>query len=155
MFNIAYGSNLSEEQMAYRCPDAVIAGKGVLKDWKLAFGKHATIEPCKGCEVPVLIWEISEEDEKHLDRYEGFPTYYVKEYLDVVMTDLDGNSPAVVNAMVYIMTDIQKYGQPSSAYYYTIREGYERFGFDLDGLKYALWECLRDYYPDLDELENV
>ena len=35
-FNIAYGSNLSVEQMAFRCPDAIIAGKAVLHDWKLA-----------------------------------------------------------------------------------------------------------------------
>ena len=62
-FNIAYGSNLSVEQMAFRCPDAIIAGKAVLHDWKLAFGRHATIEPCPGSEVPVLIWQISEEDE--------------------------------------------------------------------------------------------
>ena len=140
-FYIAYGSNLSVEQMAYRCPDAVIAGKGVLKDWKLAFGRHATIEPCEGAQVPVLIWEISQDDEKKLDRYEGYPVYYVKEDLDVIMTDLDGQHPAVVNAMVYIMTEIQKSGEPEPVYYYTIRDGYKNFGFDLDVLKRALWEC--------------
>ena len=147
-FNIAYGSNLSVEQMAFRCPDAIIAGKAVLHDWKLAFGRHATIEPCPGAEVPVLIWQISDEDEKSLDRYEGCPKYYYKEYLDVVMTDLDGNNPAVVNAMVYIMTEIQKNGQPTSSYYYTIREGYKRFGFDLDILKTALYECMYPVWGD-------
>ena len=35
---IAYGSNLSVEQMAVRCPDAEIMGKAVLKDWTLRFG---------------------------------------------------------------------------------------------------------------------
>lgn len=29
-YYIAYGSNLSVEQMAYRCPDAKIAGQAVL-----------------------------------------------------------------------------------------------------------------------------
>ena len=31
-FYIAYGSNLSVEQMAYRCPDAEIAGMAALKE---------------------------------------------------------------------------------------------------------------------------
>ena len=34
-YYIAYGSNLSVEQMAIRCPDAKIAGMAALKDWKL------------------------------------------------------------------------------------------------------------------------
>ena len=134
--------------MAHRCPGAKIAGKAVLHDWKLAFGRHATIEPCPGGEVPVLIWELGEEDEQVLDRYEGFPTYYVKKDLDVIMTDLDGKNPAVVTAMVYIMTEIQKDGYPSPTYYYTIREGYKRFGFDLDILKRALYECMREVYGE-------
>ena len=40
--------NLSEEQMAFRCPDAKPAGMAVLKDWKLVFRTHATVEPCEG-----------------------------------------------------------------------------------------------------------
>ena len=149
-FYIAYGSNLSVEQMAARCPGAEIVGKAMLKDWKLAFGQHATIEPCPGGEVPVLIWSITDEDERTLDRYEGYPKYYYKEDLIVHMTDLDGKNPATVMAMVYIMTEIQKNGYPSSTYYYTIREGYTRFGFDLDILKTALYECMGEVYGEED-----
>ena len=36
-YYIAYGSNLSVEQMAQRCPDARIVGQAVLEDWELAF----------------------------------------------------------------------------------------------------------------------
>lgn len=140
MFYIAYGSNLSVEQMAYRCPDALLVGKAVLKDWRLAFGRHATIEPSKGDEVPVLIWKISEEDERALDRYEGFPTYYIKTTLEVIMTTLKGTHPAAVMAMVYIMTDIQKEGMPAKAYVNVIAEGYEKFGFDKSILENALKE---------------
>ena len=57
------------------------------------------------------------------------------------MTDLEGNNPAVVTAMVYIMTEIQKNGQPSPHYYCTIKEGYIRFGFDTEILRDALYEC--------------
>ena len=52
---IAYGSNLSIQQMAHRCPDARVAGKAILPDWKLVFKLHATIEPGRGYTVPVLI----------------------------------------------------------------------------------------------------
>ena len=76
---IAYGSNLSVRQMAHRCPDARIIGMAAIQDWKLVFRTHATIEPAAGRVVPVLIWEISDRDEKNLDLYEGCPTYYYKE----------------------------------------------------------------------------
>ena len=42
-YYIAYGSNLSVEQMAYRCPDAKIAGQAVLAGWELLFRGCATI----------------------------------------------------------------------------------------------------------------
>ena len=70
---IAYGSNLSVRQMAHRCPDARIIGMAAIQDWKLVFRTHATIEPAAGRVVPVLIWEISDRDEKNLDLYEGYP----------------------------------------------------------------------------------
>ena len=36
-YYIAYGSNLSVEQMSDRCPDAKIAGQAVLTGWELLF----------------------------------------------------------------------------------------------------------------------
>lgn len=133
-YYIAYGSNLSVEQMAYRCPTARIVGTAVIRDWKLAFGRHATIEPCQGAEVPALVWVIEDEDERSLDRYEGFPKYYEKDW---IVVEVEGEP---LMAMVYIMTDIQKTGKPSEAYYNVIKEGYERFGFDMTGLERALEE---------------
>lgn len=41
-YYIAYGSNLSVEQMAYRCPDAKIAGQAVLAGWEL-FGDRVLV----------------------------------------------------------------------------------------------------------------
>ena len=138
---LAYGSNLSIEQMDYRCSDAKIVGKAVLKDWKLVFRYHATIEPCAGCSVPVLVWEISPRDEKRLDRYEGFPKYYVKRNVDVEMTDLDGKNPRKVMAMVYIMAEGSELQAPSETYYGTIAEGYDRLGFDKKILEEAIHDC--------------
>ena len=66
-YYISYGSNLSVEQMAHRCPDAKVVGMAAIRDWKLVFRVHANIEPCAGRVVPVLIWEISGKD-GHDDR---------------------------------------------------------------------------------------
>ena len=137
-YYIAYGSNLSVRQMAVRCPEARVAGKAVLKDWKLVIKLHATIEPCEGSEVPVLIWEISDRDEKYLDVYEGFPSYYFKRDLEVTLTDLKGKRPRQVTAMVYIMTEGRAVRMPMKGYVDVLVEGYERFGFDLGILRRAL-----------------
>ena len=83
---VAYGSNLSVEQMAIRCPDATIIGTGKIRDYKLVFRFHADIEKSKGSYVPVLVWKISEVDEKRLDIYEGVSSgYYHQEEVKVLM----------------------------------------------------------------------
>ena len=87
-YYLAYGSNLSVAQMAQRCPDAVYVGTAELKDYQLLFkgsqtGSYLTVEPKKGSSVPVLVWRISELDERSLDRYEGYPAFYYKKMLKV------------------------------------------------------------------------
>lgn len=141
-YYIAYGSNLSVEQMAIRCPDAKIAGMAALKDWKLCFKVHADIVPCEGRVVPVLVWEISERDEKSLDVYEGFPHYYVKRDLSITLTDLNGRKPRKITAMVYVMAEgHEELRMPMKGYYDVLAEGYERFGFNKYQLELALREA--------------
>lgn len=138
---IAYGSNLSVEQMAHRCPDATVIGMAAIQNWKLVFRGCATIEPAEGRVVPVLIWEISDKDERNLDRYEGFPSYYFKRDMTVTMTDLDGKNPQEVTAMVYLMTDGHPLQSPWRGYLDTLAEGYQRFGFNPYQLELAVKEA--------------
>ena len=140
-YYIAYGSNLSEEQMAFRCPEAKPVGMAVLKDMKLVFRIHATIEPCPGRVVPVLIWEISEQDERSLDRYEGWPRYYRKEEMQITMTNFRGLNPRKVTAMVYIMTEGREITPPMKGYYDVIEKGYTRYGFNKYQLALAMKEA--------------
>lgn len=133
---LAYGSNLNLKQMAQRCPTAKVLGASTLKDYQLmfrgAFGNaHATVEPCNGSEVPVLLWGITEEDEKRLDRYEGFPRYYIKKTVKVKL------GRKSVEAMVYIMTEGKPFNPPSVFYYETIREGYKENELPLRKLENA------------------
>lgn len=139
---VAYGSNLNLKQMSYRCPTAKVYGKGKLKRYRLLFrgsknNAYLTIESKKNSEVPVVIWEIKPSDEVALDRYEGYPSFYYKEDVEV---ELD--SGELVKAMVYIMTDKIKdrisLNMPSKNYLASVKEGYRVFGFDLKYLKEAL-----------------
>ncbi|WP_026478178.1 gamma-glutamylcyclotransferase family protein [Alkaliphilus transvaalensis] len=134
---IAYGSNMDEGQMAFRCPKAKLKGVSEVKDCRLIFkgsktGAYATIEKAKGQKVPVVLWEIEPTDEHNLDRYEGFPTFYYKQWLEL---DLDGEK---IQGMVYMMDHDRKLGQPSYHYYKTLEDAYEKFGFDKAILEKAL-----------------
>lgn len=122
MHYIAYGSNINLEQMEYRCPNSHVIGNGMLKGWKLVFNIHADIIYTGNIEdkVPVLIWEIANEDWKSLDRYEGFPSYYEKE---IIKTYVRGNKTE--ECIAYVMADDMKgFSLPYEEYYNTIYIGY-------------------------------
>lgn len=138
-YYIAYGSNMDLEQMAYRCPNAELAGTGIMEGYRLIFkgsktGAYATVEPEGGRTVPVLVWILGSGDEERLDRYEGYPTFYHKDEIGIKVGD------QAVMAMVYIMDESRAFGEPSKPYYQLIDKAYERFGFDKHTLRTAYAE---------------
>lgn len=142
-YYIAYGSNLNVKQMAWRCPKAKAIGTAVIKDYELLFkgsksGSYLTIEPKMGSSVPVAIWETTEEDEKALDRYEGYPNFYYKKTMTLEVKKLGKEETETVNAYVYIMHEDRVFGVPSLSYVSTCIEGYRKFGFDVTTLIKAL-----------------
>ena len=128
---VAYGSNLNLAQMARRCPNAKVVGCGVLKDYQLTFRRVATIEPQVGAITPVGVWEITPSDERALDIYEGYPSYYRKETVKVELAD------KTVDAMVYIMNSGEPQ-MPPDGYYKVIEDGYGDVGLDIKYLLAAL-----------------
>ncbi|MGL4790128.1 MAG: gamma-glutamylcyclotransferase family protein [Anaerotignaceae bacterium] len=139
---IAYGSNLNLKQMSLRCPTAKVIGKTEIKDYHMLFrgsktGAFATIEPCEGKNVPVLLWSVKASDEKALDRYEGYPTFYGKDFMTIAVDNKE------INAFVYVMVEGQALGVPSKRYINTIMEGYENAGFNMKILENALTETLQ------------
>ena len=133
--------------MRVRTPDAVIVGTATLKDWRLLFRQFATIKKCAKFTTLVLIWKISNQDEKNLDRYEGFPRFYVKKNLKVDVTSLDGRDLGRMTAMIYIMTDEavkirSRKALPILYYYSVLFKGYDKFGFDKEILTGALRETV-------------
>lgn len=150
-FYIAYGSNLNIAQMAFRCPDAKPVGTSTLNNYRLVFqgqphNAHANVIPAKGYQVPVAIWEISPQDEKMLDRYEGVKGgYYYKDYMPV---SIEGKT---YDALIYIMTP-HNYGIPSDYYLSTIVTGYKDFNLDIRPLNDAVLESRHSY---LDIAANI
>ena len=86
MLYFAYGSNMDEEQMAYRCPDAEKLTKVTIPDYRFALDEAgvATILPTQGDHVEGLLWSVTPADIKRLDRYEGIAVgCYRKEMLPI------------------------------------------------------------------------
>ena len=135
---IAYGSNMVEEQMAWRCPTARLVGTGTIIGARLEFYLHATVERTGNPEdrVPVAVWDIGRQDERNLDVYEGFPSYYTKETWPVEMDD-----GSEIEGLIYIMNMIRK-SPPTDSYYLAIEDAYRRLGLgnQIETVLYPAYE---------------
>lgn len=152
-YYIAYGSNLNIMQMRMRCPGARIIGTSVIEDYQLLFkgsktGSYLTIEPMEGAEVPVVIWEVTETDEKALDRYEGYPNFYYKKEMTLDIKGVRTGKVRRRDAFVYIMHEERELGIPSWYYVNTCLDGYRAFGFDEKYLFDAIRISRRDTHED-------
>lgn len=129
----AYGSNMDLNQMAFRCPDAEVLETVRLEGYRLAFRSNggnrgvATILPDPDSHVDGVLWEISPEDERNLNFYEGFPRLYGKRTLTVV-----NRLGKEVEAMAYVMNAPYKNrpAVPSASYLRGILRGCQQNGID-------------------------
>ena len=146
----AYGSNLNVEQMKSRCPDSVGISAAVLSGWKLVERTYADIEPAAGECVNGALYEISERDLENLDRYEGFPGYYIRR--EVMVTD---NAGVFRKAWVYIMTEDcgkrRDNGRYSDRYRMVCAEGAAAWGIPFHSNNEALTTLWQDGVPDIAE----
>ena len=147
-YYIAYGSNLNIRQMRFRCPGAKPIGISAIPDYELLFkgsktGAYLTIEPKDGGLVPVAVWEVTADDEKHLDIYEGYPNFYYKKEVCLPVKLASGKTKRLT-AFVYIMHEERSLGIPSLAYIRTCKEGYRNFGFDVKYLDRAYMRSTKE-----------
>ena len=145
---LAYGSNMHEGQMSYRCPKAKLIGKTVIKDYELLFkgsktGAYLTIEPKRNGIVPVGVWEVTADDESKLDLYEGYPTFYYKKEIRLPVEFFDGGGTAEKTAFVYIMHEERLLGMPTGYYVRVCATGYHNFGFDVKLLEKAYQKSMK------------
>ena len=138
-YYIAYGSNLNKAQMQQRCPGAKPIGTGLLEGYELLFkgsktGCYLTIEPKADGVVPIVVWEVSAEHERSLDRYEGCPVCYYKQQMRLPVFRTQSGRTIQTNGFVYIMHENRRLGEPHPRYFWTCVRGYRAFGFDPEFL---------------------
>jgi len=95
----AYGSNMNNNQMRWRCPKATNLGPACLPGWTLCERLHADIDEDPEDAVHGVLWEITPECLAALDLYEGVPTYYIKQWVDVISDMWHAPIPAIVYVM--------------------------------------------------------
>ncbi|MEG2660945.1 MAG: gamma-glutamylcyclotransferase family protein [Oscillospiraceae bacterium] len=142
----AYGSNMNFGQMEYRCPAAVPVGAVRLDGYRLAFrgaglSAVATILPEIGSHVDGVLWRITTDCEKSLDRYEGYPNFYGKQA--VCITDAAGNKHTI---MAYVMNEpyCNRLGIPSRTYADGILEGAVQNGIDTKKIRSAMHDAAKE-----------
>ena len=116
--------------MQERCKDSQYIKNFFLEGYKLSFCAIsssygvANIVKKSGSKVPGGVWEISINDEKELDYYEGFPMKYTKFFFKL-------NDEKV---MFYIMKKKYSFKPPLRQYVDIINQGYKDCNIDREYL---------------------
>lgn len=128
---IAYGRNLDIKRMEQKCPHAKLLGKAQLNGWEIDFGKYITLVPAEDKIVPVGLWEIDDTALSEIDKIEGYPTLYRKEYVQIEYNN------KTFNALVYLLNDMTPYALPAD-YIERLKIGYADFGYDFNIIQEAI-----------------
>lgn len=126
MYYFAYGSNMDISQMKRRCPMAKPIRPLMIKGWKLIFRSVADITPAgKDNVVRGALWEITEQCEQSLDRYEGWRPDETGLYRKIYFKTSTVDGPV----MAYVMNS-DEHLAPADLYLETIMRGYKDFGYN-------------------------
>jgi cation transport regulator ChaC len=102
-YYFAYGSNMDMAQMSQRCPETAFIGAGEVKGYRFIINSRgvATVVPDPLGKVYGILWDLTQRNEKTLDRYEGVKWgTYQKVEMNVKM---DSGRP--VSSLVYVARD--------------------------------------------------
>ncbi len=114
----AYGSNLHPSWMSERAPHSPQVGPGWLQGWRLTFGGEdlsihgalATIVEHPGSQVFVMVYALTDLDERMLNQYEAADLgIYRKIHVRVAMLDRD------ITAWLYVLDGFEG-GAPTRMY---------------------------------------
>ena len=132
-YYFAYGMNTNIAEMSMRCPQAINLGRCTLQGFELKFRLHADIDANINSEMEGVLWDITEDCERALDRLEGYPYYYDK--VDVIVVPANPvNGNRYIRAMAYTMTSKGAEEAPGVGYEQCLIEGYTANGLDVDKL---------------------
>ena len=128
MLYFAYGMNTNTQGMARRCPGAVAFGHARLLGHRFRFAGPADVQVNRRDYVDGVLWDITDDCLKALDRLEGYPYYYGRKWAQV---EFDQGE---YSALVYYMQPGNKTAEPSVGYFDMVLEGYKEFGVPTDQL---------------------
>lgn len=126
----AYGVNLHPHRMAARAPYSPVAGTGWLAGWRLTFGGEdvgwdgalATVVEDAGSQVFCVLYDVTPQDERALDEWEGLDLGVWRK-IRVRVTTLDSD----VLAWLYVL-DAYEGGLPSAHYLGVLADAAEAGG---------------------------
>lgn len=140
-----YGSNLWRHQMEQRCPQSEFLGVARLNDYKWLINergyanvaeitRHKDSVHVKSYEDEVwgLVYTLQPTDEARLDRNEGVPIAYTKEFLECDFWPVEDESgppanvtaqPEKVDMLVYINRRQVEPSEPKEEYVYRMNMG--------------------------------
>lgn len=128
----AYGSNMHPEQMLQRAPHSPMTGTGWVHGWRLTFagedlgweGALATVVEDPASSVFVVLYDVTSEDEKNMDSWEG-SDFGIHKKIRCRVDRVDGIStdttPEPVLAWLYVV-DAWERGLPSARYLGVVAE---------------------------------
>jgi len=139
-YYFGYGSNLSKEQMAIRCPESKYYASGTLSgySWLINTRGYASIKPSDSDFVLGEIFTLSQQDVDYLDIYESVEEgMYLKSNLSVE------TSKGTIDCLVYIASDSTP-GAPQEEYVERINLGIKSANLPDDYVQKAI----RPFIPE-------
>ena len=139
-YYFGYGSNLSKEQMAIRCPESKYYTSGTLSgySWLINTRGYASIKPSNSDFVLGEIFTLSQQDVDYLDIYESVEEgIYLKTNLSVE------TSKGTIDCLVYIASDSTP-GIPQEEYIKRINLGIKSANLPNDYVQKAI----RPFIPE-------
>ena len=138
-YYFAFGSNLSKEQMAARCPESSYFMSGKLANcvWFINDRGYANIKPSEGDFVLGEIFALSEKDIEHLDVYESVSEDMYHHESHTIQIQ-EGNC----ECLVYVDLN-QVLGEPQFEYIKRINQGIESANLPMDYVN----KYIRPYVP--------
>ena len=139
-YYFGYGSNLSKEQMAIRCPESKFYASGTLSgySWLINARGYASITPSESEFVLGEVFTLSQQDIDYLDIYESVEEgMYLKSNLSIE------TSKGTIDCLVYIASDSTP-GIPQDEYIERINLGIKSANLPDDYVQKAI----RPFIPE-------
>ena len=139
-YYFGYGSNLSKEQMAIRCPESKYYASGTLSgySWLINARGYASITPSESEFVLGEVFTLSQQDIDYLDIYESVEEgMYLKSNLTIE------TSKGTIDCLVYIASDSTP-GIPQEEYIQRINLGIKSANLPDDYVQKAI----RPFVPE-------